>query len=142
MNVTFFKIFNGNWFRAAIDIQQIAEHGEKDPIFILPWTIITPKYKMVYVSVLSTLNDFCKCTGYIFCVSTRDSFMPYYTSWHNTFGFGKLSQRSKGFVKGNQPFCEDSRFYTRHSAKHGYLLHVYGKICFWRSWLKVNVLFV
>ena len=95
-----------------------------------------------FVLVLSTSNNFGKCTGYIFCVSTWDSLMPYYTSWHDTFGFGKLSQRSKCFVKGNQPFCEDSHFYTRHSGEHDYLLHVYGKICFWRSWLKFSVPFV
>ena len=82
---------------------------------------------MFYVLVLSTSNDFCKCTGYIFRVSTRDSFTPYYSSWHDTFGFGKLSQRSKGSTKGNQPFCKDSRFYTRHSGEHDYLVYVYEK---------------
>ena len=95
--VTFFKIFNGNWFWASIDIQQIAEHGEKDPIFLLPWTIITTICKMFYVSFLSALNDFCKSTGYIFCVSIQDSFMPYYTSWHDTFGFGKLFPKEQRF---------------------------------------------
>ena len=140
--VTFFKIFNGNWFWVAIDIQQIAEHGEKDPVFILPWTIIIPNYKMFYILVLSTSNDLCKCSGYIFCISTQDSFMPYYTSWQDTFGLGTLSQRSKGFVKGNQPFCEDSRFCTRNSGEHDYLLYFYGKICFWRSRFKFSILFV
>ena len=122
---TFFKIFNGNWFWAAIDIQQITEHGVKDPIFILPWTIITPKYKMFYVLVLSTWNDFCKCTGYIFCILTQDSFVPgtiplvlenflkgAKVSWKVTNLFMKTAVFTPGILGSMITFCLSTEKYA------------------------------